>query len=273
MTFLQSLILGVIQGLTEFIPVSSSAHLVLVPFILNWTLDPTKAFIFDVLVQLGTLAAVIAYFWKDLVAIFKAVIAGIRSKKPLEQANSRLGWFIVLATIPAGLGGLLLKSKVEAAFSSPVLTAVLLFVTALMLALAEIFSRKERELEKVSWLDALGIGFFQLLAIFPGISRSGATISGGLSRGLKREAAARFSFLMSIPIMLAAGLVSVLDLVKVPDLGRFLPVLSIGFIAALVIGYLSIRWLLKFVRSHSMIPFAIYCAVVSVLTIFIAYFR
>jgi len=273
MTFIQSLILGIVQGLTEFLPVSSSAHLVLVPFVLNWTLDPTKAFIFDVLVQLGTLVAVIAYFWKDLVAIFKAVIAVIRNRKPFEEANSRLGWFIVLATIPAGLGGLLLKSKVEAAFANPVMTAVLLFVTAIMLTLAEIFSRKERKLESVTALDAVIIGFFQLLAIFPGISRSGATISGGLSRGLKREAAARFAFLMSIPVMLAAGLLSVLDLVKIPDLGSFLPVLSIGFIAALAVGYLSIRWLLNFLKSRSLIPFAGYCAVVSVLTIFVAYFR
>jgi len=273
MTILQSLILGIVQGLTEFLPVSSSAHLVLVPFILNWVLDPTKAFIFDVLVQLGTLVAVIAYFRKDLLAIINAVIAGIGNRKPLEDPNSRLGWFIVLATIPAGLGGLLLKSKVEAAFSNPVMTAVLLFVTAIMLTLAEIFTRKERNLESVTWLDAVVIGFFQLLAIFPGISRSGATISGGLSRGLKREAAARFAFLMSIPIMLAAGLLSVLDLVKVPDLGSFLPVLIIGFIVAMVVGYLSIRWLLNFLKTRSMIPFAVYCAVVSVLTIFIAYFR
>lgn len=273
MTFIQSLLLGIVQGLTEFLPVSSSAHLVLVPFVLNWTLDPTKAFIFDVLVQLGTLVAVIAYFWKDLLAIFEAVIAGIGNKKPFEEANSRLGWFIVLATIPAGLGGLLLKSKVEAAFANPIMTAVLLFVTAIMLTVAEIFSRKERDLESVSALDALVIGFFQLLAIFPGISRSGATISGGLSRRLKREAAARFAFLMSIPVMLAAGLLSVLDLVKIPDLGSFLPVLSIGFIAALVVGYLSIRWLLNFLKSRSLVPFAVYCAVVSVLTIFIAYFR
>ncbi len=273
MTFFQSLLLGIVQGFTEFLPVSSSAHLVLVPFILNWTLDPTKAFIFDVLVQLGTLVAVIAYFWKDLVSIFKAVIAGIRSRKPFEDPESRLGWYVILATIPAGLGGLLLKSKVEAAFSRPVITAVLLFVTAIMLMLAEIFSRKERSLESFSLLDAVVMGFFQLLAIFPGISRSGATISGGLSRGLKREAAAKFSFLMSIPIMLAAGLLSVLDLVKVPDVGSFLPVLSVGFFAALGIGYLSIRWLLGFLKTRSLIPFAVYCAVVSVLTVFIAYFR
>ena len=150
MTLFQSLLLGIVQGLTEFLPVSSSAHLVLVPFILNWTLDPTKVFIFDVLVQLGTLVSVIAYFWKDLLVIFKAVIAGIRSKKPFEDPNARLGWFTLLATVPAGLGGLLLKSKVEAAFSSPVLTAVLLFVTAVMLTLAEIFTRRERDLESLT---------------------------------------------------------------------------------------------------------------------------
>lgn len=273
MTLFQSLLLGIVQGLTEFLPVSSSAHLVLVPFILNWTLDPTKVFIFDVLVQLGTLVSVIAYFWKDLLVIFKAVIAGIRSKKPFEDPNARLGWLTLLATVPAGLGGLLLKSKVEAAFSSPVLTAVLLFVTAVMLTLAEIFTRRERDLESLTPLDALVIGFFQLLAIFPGISRSGATISGGLTRKLKRESAARFSFLMSIPIMLAAGLLSALDLAKVPDVGSFLPVLSLGFFAALGVGYLSIRWLLGFLKSRSLFPFAIYCGVVSVLTIFIAYFR
>lgn len=273
MTLLQSLFLGIVQGLTEFLPVSSSAHLVLVPFILNWTLDPTKTFIFDVLVQLGTLVAVVAYFWQDLLTIFRAVIEGIRNKQPLQQANSRLGWYIVLATIPAGLGGLLLKSKVEAAFSSPVLTAVLLFVTAVILTLAEIFARKERSLEQISWLDSLLIGVCQLLAVFPGISRSGATISGGLARGLKREAAARFSFLMSIPIMLAAGLLSVLDLIKIPGLSQFLPVLSIGFLAAMVVGYLSIRWLLNFIKSRSLFPFALYCAALSVITIFIAYFR
>jgi len=142
-----------------------------------------------------------------------------------------------------------------------------------ILTLAEIFSRKQRDLESITPKDAIVIGFSQLLAIFPGISRSGATISGGLSRGLKREAAARFSFLMSIPIMLAAGLLSVLDLVKIPDLGGFLPIILVGFIVALVVGYLSIRWLLNFLKSRSLIPFAVYCAVVSVLTIFIAYFR
>lgn len=149
---------------------------------------------------------------------------------------------------------------------------MLLFVTAVMLTLAEIFTRRERDLESLTPLDALVIGFFQLLAIFPGISRSGATISGGLTRKLKREAAARFSFLMSIPIMLAAGLLSALDLAKVPDVGSFLPVLSLGFFAALAVGYLSIRWLLGFLKSRSLFPFAIYCGVVSVLTIFIAYF-
>jgi undecaprenyl-diphosphatase len=111
MTVIQALILGIVQGLTEFLPVSSSAHLVLVPFLLNWKLDPTQAFVFDVLVQLGTLAAVIAYFWKDLLAIVKAWLAGIRSRQPFAEANSRLGWLVILATIPAGLAGLLLRTS------------------------------------------------------------------------------------------------------------------------------------------------------------------
>ena len=129
MTIIQALILGIVQGLTEFLPVSSSAHLVLVPFLLNWKLDPTQAFVFDVLVQLGTLVAVIAYFWKDLLAVLKAWTAGIRSRQPFAEAESRLGWFVILATIPAGLAGLLLKDKVEAAFSNPMLTALMLFAT------------------------------------------------------------------------------------------------------------------------------------------------
>ena len=125
MTFFQAIILGIVQGLTEFLPVSSSAHLVLVPFLLNWKLDPTQAFIFDVLVQLGTLAAVIVFFRKDLLAIIQGMLRGIKDKKPLADADGRLGWMIVLATIPAGLAGLFLKDKVEAAFNSPVATAVM----------------------------------------------------------------------------------------------------------------------------------------------------
>lgn len=273
MTFFQALIQGIVQGLTEFLPVSSSAHLVIVPYLLNWSLDPEKAFLFNVLVQLGTLVAVFIYFWKDLVMLTSEAMAGLKERQPFANSQRRLGWYIILATIPAGLAGLLLKSKVEDAFRSPVLTAVLLFVTAILLTLAEVFSKKEKELEQLTWLDAIIIGIFQALAIFPGISRSGSTVSGGLFKGYTREAAARFSFLLSIPIMLAAGLLSILDLARADFFFDFLPVMLLGFVIAGITGYLSIRWLLEYLRKNSLLGFAIYCAIVSIVTIIVASFR
>lgn len=273
MTLLQALIQGIVQGLTEFLPVSSSAHLVIIPYLLNWSLDPQKAFVFNVLVQLGTLVAVIIYFWKDLIAIFKATFDGLKTRQPFETNESRLGWYIVLATIPAGLAGLLLKSKVEAAFNSPVLTAVLLFGTAILLTAAEVFSKKEKAIHQLTWLDALLIGLFQAFAIFPGISRSGSTVSGGLFKGYTREAAARFSFLLSIPIMLAAGLLSILDLIKADFFLDFLPTMLLGFVIAGLVGYLSIRWLLAYLKKNTLFGFALYCAVLSIVTVFVAWAR
>ena len=273
MNLIQSIILGIVQGLTEFLPISSSAHLVIVPYLLNWALDPEKAFVFNVLIQLGTLVAVIIYFWSDLISIFKSVIEGIKAKTPLKETESCLGWYIVLGTIPAGFAGLLLKDRVEAAFNSPVLTAILLLGTAILLILAEFFAKKQKDLDKLTWLDSLVIGIFQAMAIFPGISRSGATISGALFKGYTREAAARFSFLLSIPIMLAAGLLSVLDLVQAEFFIDFLPILIIGFVIAGVIGYLSIRWLLNYVKKNTFYGFAVYCVVISAVTLIVSALR
>lgn len=273
MNFIQAIILGIVQGLTEFLPISSSAHLVIVPYLLNWTIDPARAFVFNVLVQLGTLVAVILYFWSDLVAIFRSVLQGIKEKAPFKEADSRLGWWIVLGTIPAGLAGMFLKDKVEEVFNSPVITAILLLGTAILLILAEILAKKQKNLDQLTWKDSLLVGVFQALAIFPGISRSGATISGGLIKGYTREAAARFSFLLSIPIMLAAGLLSVIDLIKSDFFLDFLPILLLGFVIAGVIGYLSIRWLLNYVKKNSFFGFAIYCWVISAVTLIVSALR
>ncbi|MGI6251580.1 MAG: undecaprenyl-diphosphatase UppP [Anaerolineaceae bacterium] len=273
MTFLQSIILGIVQGLTEFLPVSSSAHLVLVPYLLNWSLDPQVAFAFDVLVQLGTLGAVIIYFWKDLLNMLRAWINGLRSRQPFSEPDSRLAWLILLATIPAGLAGLLLKDKVEAAFNSPVATAVFLFLTAVLLTATEIWGKRQKDLTQLTPLDAVIVGIFQAIAIFPGVSRSGATISGGMLRGFDRPSIARFSFLMSIPIMIAAGAMAIGDLLAFPNLGSIIPVILIGFLVAAVVGYLAIRWFLGFLKQHSLLPFAIYCAVLAVAVIFVAYAR
>lgn len=270
MSFLQSLILGIIQGLTEFLPVSSSAHLVLVPYILNWNIPESQVFPFDVLVQIGTLLAVIAYFRKDLFSIIRAFVQAILHRKPFETLEARMGWYLILATIPAGLAGVFLKDRVEAAFNNPRITAIFLFVTALFLLGSEFLSRRSRKLEQMNWLDALIAGAFQAFSIFPGISRSGASITGGMLRHLERPAAARFAFLMSIPVMLAAGIFSVSDLLEVPDLGAFLPVLIVGFVAASVVGYLSIHWLLSFLNKRSLVYFAAYCILLGSAVLIIA---
>jgi undecaprenyl-diphosphatase len=267
MTVIQSILLGVIQGLTEFLPISSSGHLVIVPFLLKWDIPPAEAFVFDVLVQVATLVAVLAFFWNDYYQIIRDMLHGLLHRKPFETFPARMGWFIMLSTIPAGLAGLLLKDVVESAFSSPRMTAAALLGTALLLVIAERVGKRERELEKISWLDALVIGIFQILALFPGLSRSGSTIAGGMTRDLERPAAARFAFLMAVPIMLVAGLVAVIDLVQIPNLGSILPVFIPGFIAAAVVGYLSIGWLLSFLTRYSLYYFAAYCAIVGLVVL------
>ncbi|MBA4421141.1 MAG: undecaprenyl-diphosphatase UppP [Anaerolinea sp.] len=266
MTLFQSIILGIVQGLTEFLPVSSSAHLVLIPYWLGWSFPEDQIFVFDVLVQMGTLLAVILYFWSDLMKIIRAAMIGLAHKTPFANADARLGWLVVLATIPAGFAGLLLKDAVEASFKSPIATASLLLVTSLLLILAEVFGKQRSALDKMGWLDALIIGLFQALSLFPGISRSGSTITGGLLRGLDRTTAARFSFLMSIPIMAAAGGVAFMDMLSIQNLTSFLPVMVAGFTGAAVVGFLSIKWLLNYLRSHSFLVFAAYCAVIFVIT-------
>ncbi len=273
MTIFQAIILGIVQGLTEYLPVSSSAHLVIVPYLLGWSFPADQAFVFDVLVQLGTLLAVIVYFWKDLINIVVEFFKGIAARKPFATVESRMGWFIILASIPGGIAGVLIKPIVEAAFASPAAVGALLIVTAIILVAGEYFGRKERGFTSITWLDALLIGIGQAVAIFPGISRSGATISVGLLRGLKRTDAAKFSFLMSIPIMLAAGLYSALDLRDIAGLTSFLPAILAGTVAAAVVGYFSIKWLLSFLNKRPLSIFAIYCAILGALVLVVTYIR
>jgi undecaprenyl-diphosphatase len=261
MSIIQALILGLVQGLTEYIPVSSSAHLVLVPWLLGWTFDPTTAFVFDVLVQWGTLIGVVIYFWRDIWAIVRGVVNGLIQRKPFGTFEARLGWFIVLATIPAVLAGLFLKNFFEQFFSDPKAVAALLFLTAAILVAAERLGQRQRRLESINSTDAISIGLWQVLSILPGVSRSGATIVGGMLRGLDRPAAARFSFLMSIPALLGAGVLAFKDLLDTPNLSSTLglPIL-VGFAAAAISGYLCIRWLLGYLQKHSLTVFAAYCA-------------
>jgi undecaprenyl-diphosphatase len=258
MTIFQSLLLGIIQGLTEFIPVSSTAHLLIAQYFMGINPGDTAPFAFSVLVQLGTLLALIIYFAKDLWAIIKAFFA-----KPFSTPMNRMAWYIIIATIPALIAGYLLKDAVKALFTTPLLEACIrLFTAAVLLSLAEWLTKKSRNLESMTWLDALIIGLFQVISVFPGASRSGTTISAGMFRGLERKSAARFAFLMSVPVMLAAGGYEMLDVIKLSNLASFLPVLAVGFIAAAIVGWLAIKWLLGYLNKHSLYIFAGYCAVI-----------
>ena len=269
MTFVHAFLLGIIQGLTEFIPVSSTAHLLIGQTLLGLPANDAM-FSFLVLVQIGTIVSLLIYFWKDLLSIFMDTLknlGGLRDFKALP-ANAKMGWYIVIATIPALLAGYLLKDVVEALFRLPLLEAAIrLFVAAILLTLAEWLTKKDRELDTMTWLDALVVGLFQIIAVFPGASRSGSTISGGMFRGFDRPSAARFAFLMSVPVMLAAGVYEMLDVVRMPGLTEFLPALAVGFLTAAVVGWLAVRWLLCYLAGHSLYVFSAYCAVIGVIVL------
>jgi undecaprenyl-diphosphatase len=243
MTILQAILLGIVQGITEFLPISSSGHLVLIPWILGWDFDLGTAFVFDVLVQWGTTLAVIIYFWKDLWHMFIEAARNLLKGTPFATGNSRLAWLILLASIPAAIAGMLLKDLVAAAFINPLASSIALLLTAGLMAWAEHGAVLRKRLFATTWVDATWIGAFQVLALFPGISRSGATISAGLWRGLKRQDAARFSFFM-------------------PDPGAQIGPLIAGFISAFIVGMLSIHWLLRYLTRKPLRVFVIYCTVV-----------
>lgn len=276
MTIFQAFVLGIVQGLTEFIPVSSTAHLLIAQYLLN---VPTngESFSFNVLVQLGTVVSLLIFFGKDLFEIAYDTarnLGGTRNFDQLPQ-NAKLGWYILIATIPAVLAGLLLKDTIEVLFKTPLIQAsIRLFSASLLLALAEYFDKRMRRLDAMTWVDALVIGIFQIIAVFPGASRSGTTISGGMFRGFAREDAARFAFLMSVPVLLAAGTYEMVNVIVMPNTHAFLPFLITGFITAAVVGWLAIKWLMNFLHNnvYSLYIFSIYCAAAGVIVLIIHQF-
>ena len=272
MTNLQAIILGIVQGLTEFLPVSSSAHLVLVPWLAGWTFEPQAAFAFDVLVQLGTLLAVIIHFWRDLWQLLKAGVSSV-IHWDFSQPEARMAWLLVLATLPAAASGALLRDLVSQAFSEPMAVAGFLLATAAFLLLAESRTAAARGLTGLTWVDAVVIGIAQAFALFPGISRSGATIGAGLLRGLERRSAARFSFIMSVPIMLGAGAFEARHLLGMSTLAELIVPIALGFLASAIVGFLAIRWLLGYLARRSLRVFSLYCAIVGVATLVIGMVR
>jgi undecaprenyl-diphosphatase len=284
MLILQSIVLGIIQGLTEFIPISSSAHLVIIPWLFNWTNPAITGLTFDVALHLGTLLALLVYFFRDWVRLIVAWARSIGERRIGQNADRRMAWYIILACIPGGLAGFLFEDKVQEAFhvtpissSSMLLMAGALALLGGLLWLADALARHARKFEDMKAKDATLIGLAQALAIFPGVSRSGATITAGLALGLEREAAARFSFLLSAPIIAGAGLKSLLDLLKEVKGGAIahsdLLLFPIGFVVAAVSGFFCIKFLMAFLKRHSTRVFAWYRWALAVLVAVVALMR
>lgn len=264
MTIWYAILLGILQGATEFLPVSSSGHLVLIPHIFGWP-DPGLAL--DTVLHLGTILAVVIYFWQDLWRIARAVLDSLHTRS-LADPDARLGWYLAAATIPGALGGLLLEDYFEALFGAPRVVGGFLLVTAALLLLSEYAGRKkEHALTEMAWGHALWIGVAQMLAIAPGISRSGATIAAGLLLGYRREEAARFSFLLSVPIILGSGGYQLLKLATGEGGGAPLLFSLVGLIAAALTGFAAISGMLYLVRRQSLWPFAAYCALLGTLVV------
>ncbi len=258
----QAALLGVVQGLTEFLPISSTAHLLAVRQALG---HETPEDAFTTVIQMGTLAAVLWYFRADIAALLRAVGADFRTRRLACSPESRLAWLIVLGTVPAGLAGLLLKKWLKETFYNLTSMAVVAIVFALLMAAAELWAKARRNVadpgkgeDAVGWGTALWVGCWQALALMPGASRSGTTITGGLFAGLSRPAAARFSLLLSLPVMLAAGFKELYDdWHELRSSGQVVP-LAVGTAVAAVVGYLSIAWLLHFLKRYSTAVFVAY---------------
>ncbi len=260
MSIIEAIVLGLVQGITEFAPVSSSGHLVLVPWLLDW--EP-PGLVFDTVVHWGTLVAVLAFFWRDWLALVTAWIRGL-VRWNWQEPQARLMWLLMAGSIPAAVIGFALEDFFESLFGEPLWVSVFLLVTAGMLALSERLGPRLREIDDLRWLDAIVIGFGQAAAIAPGISRSGATMALGLLRGLDRPAAARFSFLLATPIIFGAGLFQLLNLFDTADPLDQVPILSVGFLAAAISGYLCIWGLLRYLQRGRMYLFSVYCALAGI---------
>ena len=255
MSWVQVIVLSVVQGLTEFLPVSSSGHLRIVSQ-LFWGEDAGASF--TAVIQLGTELAVLVFFAKDIWRILTAWFAGLADKSK-RGFDYRMGWMVIAGTIPVGLAGVLLKDLIRENFRNLWITATVLILFSLVFILAERRGKKTRGFEDLTMKDAVVMGLWQCLALIPGVSRSGGTISGGLFLNLDREVATRFSFLLAIPAVLASGLFSLPDAFA-PQAGQAASGLQllVGSGIGFVVGYISIAWLLKFVSNHSFAWFAAY---------------
>ena len=254
----QALLLGAVQGITEFAPISSTAHLALIPWLFGWQSPLLNSLTFDVALHMGTLAAILGYFFQDWVQLVRAGVASVVERSIAGDPWRRLAWLLALATIPGAVAGAALERQAEELFRAPWLIATAMVVLGLVLALAERLGAKVRSIWQVTPLAALAIGLGQALAIVPGVSRSGGTITAALLAGLERQAAARFSFMLAAPIMAGAGVKKLGDLAALNLEGGEGFVLLGGFLASALVGYLCIKYLLRYLQWGSLYVFAWY---------------
>ncbi len=262
MSWLEAVVLGIVQGLTEFLPISSSAHQ-LIAGRLFWGNDGGGS-AFTAVNQLGTETAVIVYFWRDIVRIIGQWAKSLAGKAPRSDPDARMGWLVIVGTIPIGVLGLVFKDFIEGPLRNLWVTATALLVFALIIAVADGTCRQTKRLEDLTVKDGLFYGLWQACALVPGVSRSGGTISGGLFMGYTREAAARYSFLLAIPAVVASGLFELKDVVggDVHDTGNVVDTswgqIAVATVIAFFIGYAVIAWFLRYISSHDFRPFVIY---------------
>jgi len=261
----EAIILGIAQGLTEFLPISSTGHLRIVPAFFGW--DDPGAF-FTAAVQLGTMVAVVIYFWSDLWRVAGTWLSSLRRPERRGELDARMGWYLVIATVPISVFGLAFRDQIETGARNLYLIGGVLIALGLILAVADAVARRAREVEDVGLRDALWVGLAQALALIPGTSRSGATITAGLLLGLTRTAAARFSFLLSIPAVVLSGLYGITELVRGGDADLVALLVATAF--AFVAGYASIAFLLRWLTSHSMMIFVVYRVALGTLVIALA---
>ena len=268
MDLFQSIILGLLQGLTEFLPISSSGHLLIVPALLGWE-DPGAAF--TAVIQLGTEAAVLIYFRHDLWRIFTTWIRSLRQPELRQDVNARMGWYLIAATIPISILGLAFSDQIETAARNLYLVGAMLIVFGIILGVADNYGSRKRDVGDLSFRDGVLIGFAQSLALIPGVSRSGATISAGLFLGLNRAAAARFSFLLAIPAVVLSGfyeltkILSGEEAVGVPFIN-----VVVATLVAFVVGYAVIAWFLRYLTNNSFALFVGYRLIVGTGVIILA---
>jgi undecaprenyl-diphosphatase len=253
MTIFQAIIYGLVQGLTEFLPISSTAHLTLLPWAAGW---PDPGLSFDVALHLGTLVALLIYFREEWLALIGSAIGIVQGRT--QSPNARMVMLIVAATIPGAIAGALFEHQVENAMRAPQVIALMLIALALFLAVAEIIGRRKKALDEISWGDAMTVGLAQALAIVPGVSRSGVTITAGLFRSMKRDTAAHFSFYLSTPLIAGAVAKRSLEVFKAGATIEQMVPFVVGTLVSGIVGYLAIAFMLRYLQTRTTYPFVYY---------------